>query len=110
MKHLSEFTDLTRAQVEALLECFDFLRNGYIQVIDYNEGDVWIIQMRHKENRRKLTIRIKAFEYAIKKDGKLVKTVTYQWSGNRYKLFVNSDMSVGVVRTRWCGGVNSVSS
>lgn len=110
MKHLSEFTDLTRAQVEALLECFDFLRNGYIQVIDYNEGDVWIIQMRHKEKKRKLTISIKAFEYTIKKDGKLVKTVTYQWSGNRYKLFVNSDMSVGVVRTRWCGGVNSVSS
>lgn len=110
MKHLSEFTDLTRAQVEALLECFDFLRNGYIQVIDYNEGDVWIIQMRHKEKKRKLTISIKAFEYAIKKNGKLVKSVLYQWSGNRYKLFVNSDMSVGVVRTRWCGGVNSVSS
>lgn len=109
MKHLSEFTDLTRAQVEALLECFDFLRNGYIQVIDYNEGDVWIIQMRHKEKNRKLTIRIKAFEYAIKRNGKLVKSVMYQWSGNRYKLFVNSDMSVGVVRTRWSGGVNSVS-
>lgn len=110
MKHLSEFTDLTRAQVEALLECFDFLRNGYVQVLDHNYLDSWVILMRHSRNKNTLSIVIQRSGYYIRKNRVLQKTVTIKDNKSRYRLFVNSDMSVGVVRTSQGGEVNSVSS
>lgn len=98
MTHVEEFTNLTKAEVEALLECFDFLRNGYEQLIDFNRDGIWIIRMRHKTKGRILTILIRACEYVIMKDGRMSKSVAFRSSGDRYKLFVNSDMSIGVVR------------
>lgn len=98
MTHLEEFTNLTKAEVEALLECFDFLRNGYEQLIDFNRDGLWIIRMRHKTKGRILTILIRACEYVIMKDGRMSKSVAFRSTADRYKLFVNSDMSVGVVR------------
>lgn len=108
MKHLTEFTDLTRAQVEALLECFDFLRNGYVQIIDFNVDGKWIIKMRHSKNGNFLVVTIKADSYRISKNGKLQKSVMMREGSNRYRLFVNSDMTTGVVRTSRSGDVNSV--
>lgn len=109
MKHLSEFTDLTRAQVEALLECFDLLRNGYIQVIDFCVDDTWIIKMRHSKNHRWIVVTIKPDRYKIVRDGKVQKSVEVRANSNRYKLFVNSDMTVGVVKLSRGADVNSVS-
>lgn len=99
MNRGSEFTGLTRLQVEALLECFDFLRNGYVQVIDYNINGRWIIKMRHKKNGNWLVVRIMTDCYIISKNGKEQKSVIMHKGPDRYRLFVNSDMSVGVVRT-----------
>lgn len=98
IKRDSEFTDLTKAEVEALLECFDFLRNGYVQVIDYNAAGVWFIRMKHAKNGAKLNISIGKHSYTIFKDGKLVKVVYFSNDHNLYGLVVNSDMSVGVYR------------
>lgn len=98
MTHVEEFTNLTKAEVEALLECFDFLRNGYEELIDFNRDGIWIIRMRHKTKGRILTVLIRACEYVIMKDGRMSKSVAFRSSGDRYKLFVNSDMSIGVVR------------
>lgn len=109
MKHLSEFTDLTRAQVEALLECFDFLRNGYIQVIDFCVDDAWIIKMRHSKNHRWIVVTIKPDRYKISRDGKVQKSVEVRANSNRYRLFVNSDMTIGVVKLSRGADVNSVS-
>lgn len=94
----SEFTGLTKAEVEALLECFDFLRNGYVQVIDFNADGIWIIKMKHGRNGTLLNVWIKKQSYTIYKDGKPVKTVHLYKDHNLYGLVVNSDMSVGVYR------------
>lgn len=99
MNRGSEFTGLTRLQVEALLECFDFLRNGYLPVIDYNVNGQWIIKMRHKKNGNWLRVAIMPDCYKISKNGKTQKSVMMHEGPERYRLFVNSDMSVGVVRT-----------
>ena len=99
MNRGSEFTGLTRLQVEALLECFDFLRNGYLPVIDYNVNGQWIIKMRHKKNGNWLRVTIMTNCYKISKNGKTQKSVMRCEGPDRYRLFVNSDMSVGVVRT-----------
>lgn len=98
IKRDSEFTDLTKAEVEALLECFDFLRNGYVQVIDYNAAGVWFIRMKHAKNGARLNISIGKHSYTIFKDGKLVKVVYFSNDHNLYGLIVNSDMSVGVYK------------
>ena len=98
MTHLEEFTNLTKAEVEALLECFDFLRNGYQQLIDFNRNGLWIIRMKHKKNGCVLTVLIRACEYMILRNGRISKNVAYPSTADRYKLFVNSDMTIGVVR------------
>lgn len=110
MKHLSEFTDLTRAQVEALLECFDFLRNGYVQLFDELVCGSWVIRMKHSRNGNALVVVIQRSGYYIRKNGIVQKSVVIRDLQSRYRLFVNSDMTVGVVRTSQSGDVNSVSS
>lgn len=100
----SEFTNLTRAQVGALQECFDFLRNGYLQVIDFNVNGLWIIKMQHQSNHAKLTVTIKPFEYSIKKNGDTVKVVFFRFSHARFALSVDSDLNVTV--TKMSRGVN----
>lgn len=97
-KRDSEFTDLTKAQVEALLECFDFLHNGYLPDTDYQSNDVQIIKLKHKKNGHRLSIWIKPHTYTVFKDGKLVKMMQFNNHSGKYRLMVNSDMSVGVVR------------
>ena len=97
-KRDSEFTDLTKAQVEALLECFDFLHNGYLPETDYQGKDVLIIKLKHKKNGHRLCISIKQDAYIIFKDGRPVKMMQYRNDASKYRLMVNSDMSVGVVR------------
>ncbi len=92
----SEFTNLTRAQVGALQECFDFLRNGYLQVIDFNVNGLWIIKMRHQSNYARITVTIKPFEYSIKKNGAVVKIVLFRFSHARFALSVDSDLNVTV--------------
>lgn len=99
MERGSEFTGLTRLQVEALLECFDFLRNGYVQIIESNVDGKWIIKMRHSKNGNWLVVTIMVDRYSISKNGKVQKSVMRCVGLDRYRLFVNSDMSVGVVRT-----------
>lgn len=99
MNRGSEFTGLTRLQVEALLECFDFLRNGYEPFCDFETNGRWIIKMRHKKNGNWLVVTIMNDCYIISKNAKVQKTVMMHEGSDRYRLFVNSDMSVGVVRT-----------
>lgn len=97
----SEFTNLTWAQVGALRECFDFLRNGYVQVIDFNGNGLWIIKMRHQSNFARITIIIKPFEYSIKKNGDTVKVAFFRHSRARFALSVDSDLNVTVSKMSW---------
>lgn len=94
----SRFTDLSRAEVEALSECFDFLRNGYIQVIDFSCDNVWVIKMKHQSNGNRLTIWIKKHTYTIFRNGEIVKSVFWRHDKGRYCLSVDSEMKVKVDR------------
>lgn len=108
MNRGSDFTGLTRLQVEALLECFDFLRNGYEPFCDFETNGRWIIKMRHKKNGNWLVVTIMTDCYIISKNAKVQKTVIMHEGPDRYRLFVNSDMSVGVVRTSPCADVGVI--
>lgn len=101
----SEFTNLTRCQVGALLECFDFLHNGYEPIIDYSSYDIWVIVLRHRRTSKKISVQIYHNFYVIRRNGEVIKTVTFKPSPERFKAIVNSDMSVGVVKLS--GGVSS---
>lgn len=90
----SEFTNLTKAQVEALAQCFDFLRNGYLPLIDGCLYGIWIIRLRHKANRHTIAVHIKDNCYAIYKDAKRVKYAAFNASPKRFFLAVDSDMKV----------------
>lgn len=96
----SEFTGLTRCQVEALLECFDFLDNGYQDMGTYNFDDVAIHRLRHQVKGTWIKVISRPESYDIYKEKVLRKSVVFSDDLSRYRLFVNSDMSVGVVRTR----------
>lgn len=104
-KRDSEFTNLTRCQVGALLECFDFLHNGYEPIIDYSGQDSWVILLRHRRTSKRLSVHIYQNLYVIRRGGEVVKAVTFTPSPDRFKAIVNSDMSVGVVKLS--GGVSS---
>lgn len=90
----SEFTNLTKAQVEALLQCFDFIRNGYLPYMDWDINGLWFIRLRHKSNGHTIVVRIKANWYSIHKDAKRVKYVLFNASPKRFFLTVDSDMKL----------------
>ena len=92
----SEFTNLTLAQVEALRECFDFLKNGYIQTIDFNVKYLWIIKMRHRANGNSINVHITEQYYEIWKNGRCSKKVYHRVNGERFALSVDSEMKVQV--------------
>lgn len=98
--NIDKFDNLTKGQVEALLECFDLLSNGYHERNTIEIGDCWIIQLYHTRNNRKLRVFIQPNRYRIVEGKKLRKMVSFKPSCDRYQLIVNSPKSVGVVRVR----------
>lgn len=85
------FTDLTKAQVEALLQCFDFLDNGYHEQSCFEVDDVWIIQMQHSRTLRVIRVFIRPDRYRIVVRGRTKKKVLFASSQYRYRILVNSD-------------------
>lgn len=104
-----ELSNLTKAQVEALLECFDFLANGYEPQSCFEVDDLWIIQMKHKRTQKAIRMFIHPNSYRLQVAGKTRKKVTLASSPDRFRLMVNSDMSVGVVRMKAGGALPLVS-
>ena len=105
----SEFTNLTKAQVEGLRESFDFLRNGYLPVMDWQAKQIWVIRLRHKTNRHYISVWLKATSYAIFKDKKLAKMAHFRYSPERYRLLVDSDMSLKVIPSEGSANADLVS-
>ena len=89
---------LTNVQVEAFQECFDFIRNGYRQIVAYSDGSDWYIKLRHEKNRSYMEIYIQSFTYQIKKNGIAVKSVSKMPKHERFKIEVNSDNQVVIKR------------
>lgn len=93
-----QFESLTKCQVEALLECFDFLHNGYVEKASFEVGDVWVIVLRHKRTFKQIKIYIRPDRYKIVSRSKIKKKALFGADRERYRLVVNSDMTCGVVR------------
>lgn len=93
-----DFSNLTRAQVEALLECFDFLNNGFKELSSFDIDNVWIVNFLHKRTYKRLRVVIRPLNYKITCGKQIRKQVFYGSSRDRYKIVVNSPHDIGVVR------------
>lgn len=93
-----ELNNLTKAQVEALLECFDFLLNGYEEKACFEVDDVWVIHLKHTRNYRVIRVFIHPNDYRIEVAGHTRKRVFFSSSDERYRIIVNSERSVGVIK------------
>ena len=90
----SEFTNLTKAQVEALQECFDFLRNGYMPLLDSKVRDTWVIKLRHRYNRSHIIVWIRQWSYFIFKNSRPRKFRRFEPDEGLYSVSVDSDMNL----------------
>lgn len=104
------FQDLTKAEVEALLECFDFLRNGYKPMFDYRSGLTWVIKLQHAWNSSVIMVCLFENSYTIIKNGVVRKTVEVKDDKSRYSLVINTDFSCGVIRQSDGRGERVISS
>lgn len=93
-----QFERLTKGQVEALLECFDFLHNGYVEKASFEVADLWIIVLQHKRTLKQIKVFIHPDRYRIVSGGITKKKVFFGYDKERYRIVVNSDMTCGVVR------------
>lgn len=96
---LQEYKDLTKTQVEALLECFDFLANGYAERFFIHVKDVSIAGLYNAKNKNTIEVFIYENRYRIRKNYITRKIIEREPSQDRYRIIVNSDASVGVVRS-----------
>lgn len=94
----NELTNLTKSQVEALLECFDFVANGYEEQSCFEVADVWIIQLKHQRKQSVIRMFIRPNQYRLQVRGRTRKKVYFESTKDRYRIVVNSDGSVGVMR------------
>lgn len=90
--------NLTRAQVEALLECFDFLANGYHETSFINLADLWVVCLLNNRTKNVIRVFIHRDSYRIWSHGRTRKKLTFQDTRSLYDIMVNSDATLGVVR------------
>lgn len=95
---MSRNQQLTKAQVDALLECFDFVANGYDLLAEVDDGITKVIRLKHNRFKRTIEVLISDWWYIITKNGRQVKTARYKPNPVRYSIIVNSDSSVTYAR------------
>lgn len=85
------FYNVSLAYVDALIECVDFCKNGYIVLFRSKLYDSYFIKLRHLQNGNTLTIDILEEGYMIFRNKKCIKKKAYLFDGIRYNLMVHSD-------------------
>lgn len=85
------FYNVSLAYVDALNECVDLCKNGYIILFRSKLYDSYYIKLRHLKNGHTITMEIIESGYLIFRDKKCVKTKAYRFDAIRYDLMVNSD-------------------
>ena len=90
--------NLTRAQVEALLECFDFLLCGYVEKTCFEVSDLWYISFEHQRTKKRIQVFIHPNRYRVVVEGHTRKKLTFMDTRSLYDIMVNSDATLGVVR------------
>lgn len=93
-----KLTNLTKAQVEALMECFDFIANGYEKQSFIEVSDLWVVLLINKRTSNRIKVFIHPNRYRIVSHDRTRKKVTFQNVVDRYRIVVNSDNSFGVIR------------
>lgn len=86
-----KYEGLTKVQVEAFKECFDFIRNGYREITAYSDTFFWYIKLRHEKKKSRIEFHIQDFSYQINRNGKCIKSVSRMPSPERYHLEVDSE-------------------
>lgn len=69
-----KFDTITRSQVEALRECFDLVRDGYVEKFSSVLDTHWFIRLQHRRTRKGIIIRAYTDRYTIQVGKDIVKT------------------------------------
>lgn len=88
------FHNVTRIQVDALRECIDFIRNGYIDMAHYYDDDEWFFYLKKADANRRIKVTVRPFSYVIEKNGKVVKSVEGVPDCCRYNVSLDSDVVI----------------
>lgn len=107
---MSRKQQLTKAQVDALMECFDFVRNGYDLLAEVDDGSTKVVRLKHNRFKRTIEVLMSDWWYIITKNGRQVKAVRYKPDSIRYTILVNSDSSVTYARNNSSASRKLVSS
>ena len=91
---------ISRSEVEALKECLDFIRNGYVDVFSSSNGDWSMWKLRHTANGNTLVIWACHDYYDIKKNGEHVKRRFIKDDGQRFTATLGSDGEVVTIRLK----------
>lgn len=91
---------VSMSEVEALRECLDFIRNGYVDVFSSSNEQWSLWKLRHAYNGNTLVILATHDYYDIKKNGEHVKRRFIKDDGSRYTATLGSDGSVVSIRLK----------
>lgn len=91
---------VSMSEVEALRECLDFIRNGYVDVFSSSNNDWSLWKLRHTYNGNTLVILATHDYYDIKKNGEQVKRRYVKDDGSRYTATLGSDGNVVSIRLK----------
>ena len=88
------FHNVTRIQVDALRECIDFIRNGYVDMTNYYDEHEWYLYFKKSDANRRIKVIVRPFSYVIEKNGKVVKSVEGVPDDCRYNVSFDSDVVI----------------
>lgn len=95
-----EWKNISLIQVEALKECFDLIENGYIDRKSYFGDSIWLIYLIHAYNHNEIRMEVHKDRYSIRKNDRLIKTVSGCNNRTLYHAWLNSQGRVKAVRVR----------
>lgn len=104
----TQFSNLTKLQVEGLQESLDFLHNGYIVRASGSLGRVHWFHLLHQSNGSRIRVYLYTSELLIKRDGKIVKRIVRPHDGREFAAQVNSQNEMTCWQTKPCVGENMI--
>ena len=104
------FHNITYIHVEALTECLDFLRNGYVDSTLCFSKEMWLLYFKKIGSSTRIKVRVRQFSYDIERNGKVVKSVEGLPDLRRYDVDFDTDVIIKAKRIDLYTGSRLVSS
>ena len=104
------FHNITYIQVEALKECLDFLRNGYVDSTLCFSKEMWLLYFKKIGSTTRIKVRVRQFSYVIERNSKVVKTVEGLPDLRRYDVEFDTDVVIKAKRIDLYTGSRLISS